>query len=88
MLTPTRSRDLILRATVRVDHRLAREDLVNILIDHAVMYGAEGNPSARAIMSIVRTHLSTQGEIISYGDHNYQDWATQQVDKVWPAGRV
>ena len=80
------SRDCQLRATVRVEHRLTREDVIDILVDHAVMHGAEGEPSAKEILHVVRQHLATQGEIISVGNHIYRDWAEEQVAKVWPAG--
>lgn len=86
-VTPTPSRDGIERVTIRVEHRLTRDEMVNVLLD-SLDYAPElSELSGPAVLDAIRKELRYSGEIeFDHDEPTYEAraWAERMIEKVWP----
>lgn len=90
----SKSRDGVVRATLRVEHRMTREDLIDALsAEVAAFHVVEELPKkigeAKA-MEMVKNSLTYRSDYHGWDSDDLSDadeireWATNQVDRLWP----
>lgn len=94
-LRPTRSRDLIMRATVRVEFRVSYEMLLDCIAEAQPWAGVGGNDPtfpdwpADVVLTKVREALTATGDHVRTGlygelDEDSAAWCRRMAAKVWP----
>lgn len=78
------------RHSFRLDFRLDRDQLANLLALHALTYGDVGEElNEKAIMETIKKQLFYQGlDVLEFGgnvdiEEDALTWAKEQIDKYW-----
>jgi hypothetical protein len=88
----TMSRDREYRTNLRVEFRLDKAEVANLLAIYATTYGEEHEElSEKKLLEMVKKQLMYQGlDVLEFGanvdtDDAVFDWAKEQVAKYWKA---
>jgi len=88
----TMSRDGERRTNLRVEYRLDKTQVANLLAIYALTYGEIGEElSEKKLLEMVKNQLTYQGlDVLEFGanvdvDDETLDWAKEQVGKYWKA---
>lgn len=88
----TMSRDGERRTNLRVEYRLDKTQVANLLAMYATTYGEDGGElSEKKLLEMVKNQLFYQGmDVLDFGSNEgitdeTLDWAKEQVEKFWKA---
>lgn len=86
----TNSRDGQLRITVRIDHRLTKEQVGILLANYAAIYGIPDYPTKAELMGFVRERLTEAGSndleasLEFAGDIDMvAEWGIKHAERLW-----
>lgn len=86
----TMSRDGERRTNLRVEFRLGKDEVANLLAISVQMYGDEREElSEKKLLDVVKKQLFNQGlDVLEFGadtapDDETVEWAREQVEKFW-----
>lgn len=84
------SMDLKYRTSFRLDFRLDKDQMANLLALHGAVYGDVGEElSEKQVMETIKKQLLYQGiDVLEFGgnvdaDETTIEWAKEQVSKYW-----
>jgi hypothetical protein len=84
------SMDLKYRHSFRLDFRLDKDQMANLLALHALVYGDVGEElSEKVVMETIKKQLMYQGiNVLEFGgnvdiDEEALEWAKEQINKHW-----